>query len=332
MNYFSILRGRRPVARGFLHSLIIFSLLVTVCLFPQAETVVNSAPVEQMQQEEQQNVTVFSNPAPVVPLDRVSNNAGTNPGLPPTEVYPSVINVFGLTGVVTKVTVTFTITTTFPDDFDILLVGPTGAMSLVMSDAGGSGDHTNITYTFDQLAAAAMPNDPTAVVPSGTFQPSNYAGALTATEPSGQDNFPMAGGLMSYPTNFNVFNGTDPNGQWKLYVVDDQVIDRVNLPTGWSIDITSAVPVATAAIGGRITSQSSGTGLGGVRVVLTGGGLTTPRIAITNPFGYYRFDGVPQNQSYTLTVASKVYQFTNSTQTVNLTTSDVTNADFVGTP
>lgn len=328
MNYLSFLRGHRPAVRGFLHSLTIFSLLVTVCLFPQTETVVDAAATA----ARQQSAVIFSNPAAINPADRASNNAGTNPGLPPPAVYPSVINVSGLTGVVTKVTVTFAVTSTFPDDFDILLVGPTGAMSLVMSDAGGSGDPVNVTYTFDQDAAALMPDGPTTIVPAGTFRPSNYAG-LATPEPGGQDNFPMAGGLMSYPANFNVFNGTNPNGDWKLYVVDDQVLDTANsLPNGWSIDISSSVPVATAAIGGRITSQSSGSGLGGVRVVLTGGGLTTPRIAITNPFGYYRFDGVPQNQTYTLTVASKVYQFSNSTQTVNLTTSDVTNADFVGTP
>src|SRR5687768_18553295 len=51
------------------------------------------------------NLTVFSNPAPIAPADRVSNNAGTNPGLPP--LYPSPINVAGLTGTVTKITVTF---------------------------------------------------------------------------------------------------------------------------------------------------------------------------------------------------------------------------------
>lgn len=324
MYYLPFLKGHRAV-RWLLHSLLCFSLLVTVCLFPQTKTVVHAAP------DAPDNVTVFSNPAPITPADRASNNAGTNPGIPTTN-YPSVINVSGLTGVVTKVTVTFAITSTFPDDLDILLVGPTGAMSLVMSDAGGSGDHNNITYTFDQTAAAPMPNDPTAVVPSGTFQPSNYAGALTATEPSGQDNFPTAGGLMSYPTNFAIFNGTNPNGEWKLYVVDDQVIDTNSLPSGWSIDIQSAIPVATASISGRVTSQSSGAGLSGVRVVLTGGGLTTPLIAITNPFGYYRFDGVPQNQTYTATVASKTYQFTNSTQQVNLAASDVSNVDFVGTP
>ncbi|HEX9961358.1 MAG TPA: carboxypeptidase-like regulatory domain-containing protein [Pyrinomonadaceae bacterium] len=293
-------------------------------MFPQTKTVAETA------MDAPGNFTVFSNPAPITPADRASNNAGTNPGIPTTN-YPSVITVSGLSGVVTKVTVTFAITSTFPDDLDILLVGPTGAMSLVMSDAGGSGDHTNITYTFDQTAAALMPNDPTTVTPSGTFRPSNYAGFATP-EPGGQDNFPTAGGLMSYPADFSIFNGTNPNGDWKLYVVDDQVIDTNSLPGGWSIDITSAIPAATASISGRITSQSSGAGLGGVRVVLTGGGLTTPRIAITNPFGYYRFDLVPQNQTYTVTVASKTHQFSNSSQTVSLTTSDVTNADFVGTP
>jgi len=293
-------------------------------LFPQTNRVIKAAP------DEPQNVTVFSNPAAITPVDRASNNAGTNPGIPTTN-YPSVINVSGLTGVVTKVTVTFAITSTFPDDFDILLVSPTGAMSLVMSDANGSGDHTNISYTFDQSAATTMPNDPTTVTPSGTFQPSNFLGFATP-EPGGQDNFPTAGGLMSYPTDFNIFNGSNPNGDWKLYVVDDQVIDNVSLPGGWSIDVQSSIPVATASIAGRITSQSAGTGLSGVRVDLTGGGLTTPRIAYTNPFGYYRFDGVPQNQTYTVTVASKVFQFSTSSQQVNLAASDVTNVNFVGTP
>lgn len=181
--------------------------------------------------------TVFSNPAAIAPADRASNNAGTNPGVPPSN-YPSTITVAGLSGTVTKVTVTFAVTGTFPDDLDVLLVGPTGAMSLVMSDAGGSGDPVNVTYTFDQTAAGLMPDAPTTIVPAGTFQPSNYAG-LATPEPGGQDNFPTAGGLMSYPTTFNIFNGTNPNGDWKLYVVDDQNLDTNSLPGGWSIDITT---------------------------------------------------------------------------------------------
>ena len=186
-----------------------------------------------------EQLTVFSNPAPIVPADRVNNNAGTNPGIPAVN-YPSPISVTGLTGTVTKVTVTFAITSTFPDDFDILLVGPTGARSLVISDAGGSGDHTNVTYTFDQTAATAFPDAGTVVIPAGTYRPANYLG-LATPEPGGMDNFPAPGpGLLSYTADFNVFNGTAPNGTWNLFVVDDQAIDTMSLPSGWSIDVTTA--------------------------------------------------------------------------------------------
>src|SRR5688500_12984183 len=191
-------------------------------------------------------VTVFSNPAPINPADRASNNAGTNPGLPPSN-YPSPIVVSGLTGNVTKITVTFAITSTFPDDMDVLLVGPTGARSLVISDAGWSGDHTNVSYTFDQAAAAAFPDGGTVVIPAGTYRPANYLG-LATPEPGGQDNFPAPGpGLMAYTADFNVFNGTNPNGTWNLYVGDDQVIDLVSLPSGWSIDITTSAVVPVDA-------------------------------------------------------------------------------------
>ncbi len=53
-------------------------------------------------------------------------------------------------------------------------------------------------------------------------------------------------------------------------------------------------------IAGRITTPG-GRGVGRVYVVLTGGGLSSPRIALTNVFGYYRFDAVPFGQSYTIT-------------------------------
>jgi hypothetical protein len=129
-------------------------------------------------------------------------------------------------------------TSTFPDDLDVLLVGPTGARSLVQSDAGGSGDHVAVSFTWDQTAATLMPDAPTTPIPTGTFKPSNYVG-LATPEPGGVDNFPTPGpGLLSYTADFTVFNSTNPNGVWSLYVVDDQVVDNNSLPTGWSIDIT----------------------------------------------------------------------------------------------
>jgi subtilisin-like proprotein convertase family protein len=223
---------RKGVSRRALTGLILFGLTTVYVFLPAT-----GRTVEAQETTDQAVTTVFSNSAPIAPVDRPSNTAGTNPGVPAVN-YPSPIAVAGLTGTVTKVTVTFSLTTTFPDDADILLVGPTGAMSLVMSDAGGSGDITNVSFTFDQTAAGPLPDGPTTPLPTGTFQPSNYAG-LATPEPGGQDNFPTAGGLMSYPVGFNIFNGTNPNGTWNLYVVDDQVIDTLSLPGGWSIDITT---------------------------------------------------------------------------------------------
>lgn len=62
----------------------------------------------------------------------------------------------------------------------------------------------------------------------------------------------------------------------------------------------SAQAATDGPIAGRITTPG-GRGVGRVYVILTGGGLASPRIALTNPFGYYRFDAVPFGQSYTIT-------------------------------
>ena len=182
----------------------------------------------------------FSNSTPIAPADRASNDVGSNPGLPASN-YPSEIAVSGLVGAITKVTVTFAVTSTNPDDLDILLVGPEGQRSLVMSDAGGAGDVTNVTYTFDQTnnSHGPMSDDPTLPPVAGTYWPTNHSGLLI-TEPQGNDNFPTVNGLNSYGVGFNTFKGRNPNGIWKLYVVDDQSQNINSLPSGWSINITTA--------------------------------------------------------------------------------------------
>ena len=45
---------------------------------------------------------------------------------------------------------------TFADDIDILLVGPTGATAIIMSDAGGSWPIFNLNLTCDDNAATAL--------------------------------------------------------------------------------------------------------------------------------------------------------------------------------
>ena len=109
-------------------------------------------------------VQQFSNPAGITVLD----NSPANP-------YPSTIDVSGVTGVVRKVTVTLSnITHGYPDDLDILLVGPDGSATIVMSDCGGGSAHAlnNVTLTFDDSARNFLPDSDQIV--SGTYRPSEY--------------------------------------------------------------------------------------------------------------------------------------------------------------
>jgi len=54
-----------------------------------------------------------------------------------------------VTGAVSKVTVSLNgLSHTYPDDLDILLVGPDGAKVMLMSDAGLGNDLNNVVLTF----------------------------------------------------------------------------------------------------------------------------------------------------------------------------------------
>lgn len=190
----------------------------------------------------------FTNFNAMFPVDRVGTNP---PGLPSN--YGSIGDISGLTGTVTKVRVTVTnVFHTFPGDLDVVLVGPQGQQCILMSDAGGGNPGvTGRNYTFDQTA----PDFPNTAAPSGTYKPFNYAGNVSL-EPGGIDVFPAPGpGSQNYGVaNLDVFNGTNPNGIWKLYVVDDEAGDTGGIST-WTIDVTTTTSRLT-----NLTSDFDGDG------------------------------------------------------------------------
>jgi len=150
----------------------------------------------------------------------------------PASVYPINFNVAGV-GIVSKVTLTLTdFSHTFPDDLDFLLVGPSGASVLFMSDAGGSVDLSGVTSTFDDAAASTLADG--AFNGSGTYKPSNFNGGdvLNAPAPAGP-----------YGTSFSVFNGLSGNGNWSLYLFDDVGGDVGSIGSvTLSINSANAVP------------------------------------------------------------------------------------------
>lgn len=144
-----------------------------------------------------------------------------------------------------------------PDDIDLLLVGPQGQSVILMSDAGGeagvlrptngpkpTSPVANVDLGFDDLAPQAPPDENT--ISSGIYQPSNYgpSASLTCSGEPSTDAFPLAP-AGPYGSALSVFNGSDPNGTWTLYAVDDCNGYAGSFGGGWSlgVNILTAVGV-----------------------------------------------------------------------------------------
>ena len=167
--------------------------------------------------------------------------------------YPSSINVSGLNGTITGLKVTLhNITHTYPDDIDVLLIGPTGAKILLMSDTGWSWDLNNVTLTFDPNASSFLPDQ--GQITSGSYRATDYETGDRF------NNSPAPSG--DYGIDFSVFNNTIPNGAWNIYVVDDTGVDIGNIAGGWSIAIdtteVTTKPVITLAISTKKVAEHSG--------------------------------------------------------------------------
>ena len=148
----------------------------------------------------------------------------------PADPYPSAINVAGVSGEIEKVTVTLKgISHTWLGDLDILLVGPTGEHTLLMSDVGDYYGVNGINLTFTPDATNLLPNSEP--ISSGTYLPTDY-------DDNWYDDWfegPAPGG--PYVADLGVFNGKDPNGNWQLFVYDDFIWDGGKISGGWSLTL-----------------------------------------------------------------------------------------------
>ena len=182
--------------------------------------------------------TVFSNNT------SVTINAVPSLAVPTTaSVYPSQITVAGMTGTITRVAVTLNgVSHQRMNDLDVLLVGPTGAKYIFLSDASGTINVDDRVWTFADDAAGTIGTntDPQ----TGSYKPTSGDGTAD-TFPS-----PAPAGPYSQPnaaTFASVFNGTDPNGNWTLYVADDATTSAGSINSGWSMSITTDGAPATFA-------------------------------------------------------------------------------------
>jgi hypothetical protein len=174
-------------------------------------------------------LTVMASPAASQAQITFTNNTPLSiPGtgtLGPANPYPSRITVSGLIGSLTGITVALTgYSHTFTDDVGALLVGPQGQKTLLFDGAGSSGA-TNLTLVFDDAALAPLPNQGT--FGSGTYQPgqNQFGDAFSTPAPAGP-----------YASTFSAFVGSNPNGNFDLYI-QDFIGDDAGTLASWSVTL-----------------------------------------------------------------------------------------------
>jgi uncharacterized repeat protein (TIGR01451 family) len=160
--------------------------------------------------------------------------------------YPLTINVSGMTAAVQRVRVTLaSFSHSYPDDLDVLLVGPSGQAVVMMSDGGGSSGVTNVDLTLDDFGPSVLPDNNS--LTASIYRPADY-------EPAANE-FPLPAPQGPYASTFDVFTGTDPNGTWKLYITDDATKDSGVLGAGWRLDIWARDPLADLEVSTQASAE-----------------------------------------------------------------------------
>ena len=186
----------------------------------------------------------FSNSGPIEIPD-VNSSSDPEPAIP----YSSDIDVNGLTGVVTKVSVTLNgLTHSAPDDLDMLLVSPSGQAFHFWSDVGGNNPVSDFTLVISDDGDTPLP-DSAALVDRSTYRPFNASTTgddfpVPAIGPP--YNEPAAVGSATFASVFNGLTADEANGTWSLFITDDTDGNGGTIARGWTLNITTAQPQTTA--------------------------------------------------------------------------------------
>ena len=174
----------------------------------------------------------------------------------PASPYPSTMTVEGYANIpLSRVRVRLNgLSHTFPDDIRVLLVGPGGQSAVLMANAGstpptGGNPVSNIDLLFDDGAANVLPD--TTQITAGAYKPTAYDDGLSLSLPAPAPPAP-------YTASLGVFNGTDPNGVWKLFVQDDLNGDFGQIANGWSLLLDQAPSIYNVSGAAYVFSESAG--------------------------------------------------------------------------
>jgi hypothetical protein len=152
------------------------------------------------------------------------------PGFGAANTYPSSIQVSGVSGRLSSVSATlFGLSRAWSDDMDVLLAGPAGQSVLLFSDAGLANPIENVSLTFNDAAEGLLPE--TFPIQSGIYKPTNYYP---------DDMFFPPAPAGPYGSALSVFNGINLNGNWNLFVMEDDPSEGGSIAGGWSLSLTTA--------------------------------------------------------------------------------------------
>lgn len=191
----------------------------------------------------------FSNPSSISIVDATSAGASA------ADPYPSEIPVQGLSGTISDINVKLNgYSHGFPDDVAVQVVGPDGTSVLLMSDTGGalpfgSAPVSNINLTLDDEAGNSLYDN--GYLTTSTYKPTegttpvcniwiDYRCSEWVDYHVPNIWPPDAPDLGTSIRQLSGFDGKDPNGTWKLYVIDDTPLETGQFAQGWSLEISTA--------------------------------------------------------------------------------------------
>lgn len=156
--------------------------------------------------------------------------------------YPSVKNVSGLTGHITKVTVALKkFSHQFPEDVRVVLMAPDGVTCVELIRRCGGSFAVGITpvtplgtpldFVFDDAAGSFLPDS--TILSSGTFKPSQYStgGIFPFANPPPLPYLITLAGFIGLAASV-------ANGSWALCVVDVAGLHVGSFALGWDLTIT----------------------------------------------------------------------------------------------
>jgi subtilisin-like proprotein convertase family protein len=134
----------------------------------------------------------------------------------------------------------------FPEDVDVVLVGPGGGSVILMSDAGGKYAVTNVNLAFEDAASLELPTG--TWLSSGLYRPANDGGL----DP---DLFAVPGPSPPYGTALNDFAGKQAAGGWHLFIEDDTPGDGGGINGGWKLSLATCGELSISSPSGGFDSM-----------------------------------------------------------------------------